>query len=74
MTPTNKMAQVIYLCWTMRVTTKSDTARTQADWIAASASEGYLTTRLGEDEYSRQWLPTPVGLEYLETHTEGLVF
>jgi hypothetical protein len=59
------IASVIKTCWLSQVTTKSDTARVEADLIAAAASEGFLTTRIGIDHYSRLWLPTPVGLEFL---------
>ena len=65
------IAAVIMASWIGRITTKSDFARVEADAIAAAASEGYITTRIGQDEYSRLWLPTPVGLEYLsEVHPE----
>jgi len=59
------MAFVIKTCWLSQVTTKSDFARSEANAIAAAASEGFLTTRIGEDRYTRYWLPTPVGLEFL---------
>lgn len=59
------MAFVIKTCWLSQVTTKSDFARAEATVIAAAASEGFLTTRIGEDKYTKFWLPTPVGLEFL---------
>lgn len=59
------MASVVMTCWLSQVTTKSDFARIEATVIAAAASEGFLTTRIGADRYSRLWLPTPVGLEFL---------
>ena len=62
---TAAIAAIVKTCWLTQVTTKSDVARVDADIIAAAASEGFLTTRIGTDHYSRLWLPTPVGLEYL---------
>lgn len=59
------MANAVFACWMRLITTKSDYARTEADTIAAAASEGFLTTRIGPEKYSRLWLPTPVGLEFL---------
>lgn len=77
MTPTKlagALASVIYTCWVAQVTTKSDFARTEANLIAAAASEGYLTTRIGLDRYSKLWLPTPVGLEFLSEVNEEVEF
>jgi len=68
------LANVVMLCWINPITTKSNTAREEADWFAAAASEGYLTTRLGPDNYSRLWLPTPVGLEFLSEIDSELEF
>ncbi|WP_339771456.1 hypothetical protein [uncultured Pseudosulfitobacter sp.] len=68
------IAAIIKTCWLSQVTTKSDTARVEADIIAAAASEGLLTTRIGIDRYSRLWLPTPVGLEYLADVDEDVEF
>lgn len=59
------IAFVIKTSWLNQVTTKSNFARENANAIAAAASEGFLTTRVGEDHYTRYWLPTPVGLEFL---------
>jgi hypothetical protein len=64
-----RILEVIKKVWLEQVTTKSDFARTEADAIAAAASEGFITTRVGEDTYARTWLPTAIGLEVLEEHT-----
>jgi len=77
MTLTNHLcalALVVKTCWLNRVTTKSDFARLNATEIAACASEGFLTNRIGLDRYSNLWLPTPVGLEFLEESDETLEF
>ena len=58
-------AAAIKICWLLQVTTKSDYARSNATVIASCASEGFLTTRVDRTSYSRIWLPTPTGLEFL---------
>jgi hypothetical protein len=59
---------VIHLAWVAPFTTKSDTARSMADYVAAAASRGLLTTHLGSNEYSRSWHPTPEGLMFARYH------
>lgn len=68
------MADVIYYVWMSNVTVKSDFAREQAALVAACASEGYLTTRIGTGLYVPAWLVTPIGLEFLQDHHPEIEF
>lgn len=78
MTPTDRivaeMAEVVERAWMHTLTTKSDFAREYAPWVAACASEGFITNRIGSFTYTNQWLPTPVGLEWLQEHRPELEF
>lgn len=65
-----RILAVIRKVWLDQVTTKSDFARQEADAIAAAASEGFITNRVGPDTYSRTWLPTAIGLEFLEENED----
>lgn len=69
-----RMADILFRVWTGNVTVKSDFAREQAGVIAACASEGYLTSRIGNGIYVPAWLVTPVGLEFLQDHHPGIEF
>lgn len=53
---------MIHFAWVQPFTTKSDFAKTEADWIATAASLGFITTISGHFEMGRKWLPTPEGL------------
>ena len=78
MTPTDtvedQMVQAILRIWMGSVTVSSNFAREQAAIIAACASEGYLTTRIGRGIYTPSWLVTPVGLEFLQDHHPEIEF
>lgn len=50
------------------MTTKSDFAREYADYIAMAASMGFISTRITETVYGRQWQITSRGLVALEDH------
>lgn len=69
-----KIAYVIYTCWTKTVTVKSDFAREYAPEIAACASEGYITTRVFPEVYIQQWVVTPEGLERYQDEQGELIF
>lgn len=62
------LKQVLHNIWTYQVTTKSDFAREQADYIAMAASMGLISTRIMRDVYGRQWQITTKGLDALEKH------
>jgi len=47
-------------------TTKSAFARYAANEIALCASEGFISTRVGEGNFSNVWMVTHEGLDYLE--------
>ena len=64
----NFIKQVLHTVWTCQVTTKSDFARENADYIAMAASMGLITTRIMNEVYGRQWQITADGLYALEAH------
>lgn len=47
-------------------TTKSDFARIAANEIGVCASEGLITTQVGEGRYSNVWMITAEGMEQME--------
>ena len=47
-------------------TTKSDFARKAATPIALCASEGLISTRIGEHTYTNRWMVTAEGLGWME--------
>lgn len=65
------LKQVLHTIWTYQVTTKSDFAREYADYVAMAASMGFISTRIMEHVYGRQWQVTARGLDVLE-HTYGI--
>lgn len=62
------LRQVLHTTWTCQVTTKSDFARENADYIAMAASMGLISTRIMENVYGRHWQVTAKGLDALERH------
>lgn len=62
------LKQVLHTTWTCQVTTKSDFARENADYIAMAASMGLISTRIMSNVYGRQWQVTAKGLDALEKH------
>tara|TARA_B100001094_G_scaffold332106_1_gene402797 strand:+ start:3857 stop:4066 length:210 start_codon:yes stop_codon:yes gene_type:complete len=49
-------------CWQGTFTTKSDFARSHADWIALAASLDFITVMVSETSFGRNWLITETGL------------
>lgn len=47
-------------------TTKSDFARMAANEVGVCASEGLITTQVGEGRYSNVWMITAEGLKQME--------
>ena len=60
------MACVIDECHYGRVTTQGDFVRANAVYVAAAASEGYITTWQVDVGYRNVWHPTVAGLLFLE--------
>ena len=60
-----KTKAVLDAAWQGTFTTKSDLARTEADWVALSASLGLITVMTSDDTYSRNWMITEEGLASL---------
>lgn len=54
--------------WLGSFSTKSDFARSAANYVAAAASMDLITTRLGPNRFGRAWRPTPKGLRVLFKH------
>ena len=48
-------------------TTKSDFSRKFATEIAIAASEGLITTRLNEGQFTNVWMITQDGLQFMES-------
>jgi hypothetical protein len=59
------LINVLNCAWLSPFSTKSDFARTYADFVAMAASDGLITTRIASGLYGRQWLITAKGLERL---------
>lgn len=62
------LKQVLHTVWTCEVTTKSDFARENADYIAMASSMGLISTRIMANVYGRNWQVTAKGLDALEKH------
>lgn len=62
------LKQVLHTVWTCEVTTKSDFARENADYIAMASSMGLISTRIMSNVYGRNWQVTAKGLDALEKH------
>lgn len=61
-----KIKDVLDEAWQGNFTTKSDFARTEADWIALAASFGYITVLASEETWTRYWMITEEGLGILQ--------
>ena len=67
-----KSKAILDAAWQGTFTTKSDLARTEADWVALSASLGLITVMTSPDTFSRSWMITEDGLETLAEINELL--
>lgn len=63
--PDAEFEHVIRSCWAGTVAMQSNFARDHAWAIAACASSGFITTMIFPGIFNGQWLPTPVGLEWV---------
>lgn len=59
------ITRVLDRAWRAPFSTKSDFARTYADFVALAACEGYITTQVAIHHYGRTWVITPKGLRHL---------
>lgn len=64
-TPIDDFERVLFRAWTAPFRTKGDYARQAADVIAIAASQGYISTNVGDGVYGPVWLITSKGLERL---------
>ena len=60
-----QLTNVVREAWLRPYSTKSNFAKYEADWIAAAASLGLLTTRVSPNRVGRTWRVTPRGLSLL---------
>lgn len=67
-----KSKAILDAAWQGTFTTKSDLARTEADWVALCASLGLITVMTTPDTFSRSWMITEDGLETLAEVNELL--
>lgn len=61
-----EMHAVLDKAWRDPFTTKSDFARTHADFIAIASYEGMITTKLSEETWGKEWLITELGMAFRE--------
>ena len=64
-----RIKEVLDYAWQGTFTTKSDFARSHADWIALSASLDLITVMTSETTWTRNWMITEKGLIALEEIT-----
>lgn len=57
---------VLVAARTSPFTTKSDMARKFANEVALAASEGMLTTKMSETQFTNVWMITADGLAFME--------
>lgn len=65
-----KLTEVVRQAWLSPFSTKSNFARFEADWVAAAASSGLITTRVGDDTFGHLWRVTAKGLALIQDWTE----
>jgi len=51
--------------WLHPFSTKSNFAKSEADWVAVAASLGLITVRVSPARFGRTWRITPKGLSQL---------
>jgi hypothetical protein len=58
-----KLTEVLNRAYQTPFTTRSDFARTNAEWVAVCACEGFISTcTVGTEEFGRMWHITVMGL------------
>jgi len=61
-----KLIEVLRRAYQSPFTTRSEFARTNAEWIAVCACQGFISTSIvGDDEFGRVWHITVMGLMHL---------
>ena len=61
-----RLASVVMMAHLEPFRTKSDFARTQADYVAIAASIGLISVAQGAFTFTREWRVTAKGLRYLQ--------
>lgn len=61
-----KLFDVVLEAYRRSFSVQSDYARAKADYVAMAASLGYISTKVHNNVYSRDWRPTVKGLSWLE--------
>lgn len=56
-----KLTNVVRQAWLYPFSTKSNFARHEADWVAAAASLGLITTKVDQDRFGHLWRVTEKG-------------
>lgn len=66
---TDTLAELIFTIERAKLqpfTTKSEFAREFANAVALCACEGFITTKLGDSQFTNVWMATSMGLQFLE--------
>lgn len=64
------MRSVLRKAWRAPFAVSSNFARSHAEYVACAASKGLISTRVGYESYSRTWLITSLGLQWLDDMEE----
>ena len=59
---------IVYSAWSGGFTVASDTARSQAAYVAVAATLGMITTREPDGSFGRTWYVTKVGVEFMDDY------
>ena len=58
-----KLTEVLLRAYQSPFTTRSEFARTNAEWVAVCACQGFISTSIvGDEEFGRVWHITVMGL------------
>jgi hypothetical protein len=61
-----KLTEVLLRAYQSPFTTRSEFARTNAEWVAVCACQGFISTSIvGDEEFGRVWHITVMGLIHL---------
>ncbi len=67
-----KLTEVLNRAYQAPFTTRSDFARTNAEWVAVCACQGFISTSIvGDEEFGRVWHITVMGLLHLRQLKES---
>ena len=62
----DKLFEVVLVAYKRSFSVQSDYARACAEHVAMAASLGYISTKVHNNVYSRDWRPTVKGLTWLQ--------